>query len=376
MTTQRIAVLAGALFAVVLAPLGHALADVPQKLNDEGRLYDTTANAPATGSHTLTFTIYSAGGTSLWSQMSTVMVNDGFFAVTLDGTATGNTFPPGMFDGSELQLGLKVDSDAEMTPRQPLDSVPYAMLAGGLGSRPKCPAGYAQDTSITTFVDCKATLTGGQVDDMVRVGDYWIDRYEMSGCGGAAGMQSGEGTSAVGCSVSGVAPAVNSSWFQAQAMCVNAGKRLCTNAEWQAAARGTHDPGASDGTGGACLTTGSAVRNTGLGTACRSDFGAEDMIGNAAEWAAEWGDTGVDGAFANAKNASPWPPGMGFGDGSDATYNLNTNSDLGSNTPNAAIRGGGVSDNGLAGTFSYSMDHAPSLQHPEVAGRCCVGGAY
>jgi hypothetical protein len=85
---------------------------------------------PATGSHTFKFVIYSAAGTQVWSQTSTVTVNDGFFATTLDGTATGNTFPAGMFDGSELLLGLTVDSDAEMTPRQPLDSVPYAVVAG------------------------------------------------------------------------------------------------------------------------------------------------------------------------------------------------------------------------------------------------------
>src|SRR5262245_53742281 len=49
-------------------------------------------------------------------------------------------------------------------------------------------------------------------------------------------------------SLPGVMPSANLTWFQAQAACTNAGKRLPSNAEWQAAVAGTPDPGPDDGT--------------------------------------------------------------------------------------------------------------------------------
>ena len=49
-------------------------------------------------------------------------------------------------------------------------------------------------------------------------------------------------------SLPGVTPSAFITWFQAQQACTNAGKRLPTNAEWQAAVAGTPDPGPDDGT--------------------------------------------------------------------------------------------------------------------------------
>jgi hypothetical protein len=42
-------------------------------------------------------------------------------------------------------------------------------------------------------------------------------------------------------SLPAVMPSANLTWFQAQAACTNAGKRLPSNAEWQAAVAGTPD---------------------------------------------------------------------------------------------------------------------------------------
>ena len=49
-------------------------------------------------------------------------------------------------------------------------------------------------------------------------------------------------------SLPGVKPSANITWFQAQAACESSGKRLPSNAEWQAAVAGTPDPGSDDGT--------------------------------------------------------------------------------------------------------------------------------
>lgn len=49
-------------------------------------------------------------------------------------------------------------------------------------------------------------------------------------------------------SLPGVMPSAAITWFQAQQACTNSGKRLPSNAEWQAAVAGTPDPGPDNGT--------------------------------------------------------------------------------------------------------------------------------
>src|SRR5712691_13076497 len=49
-------------------------------------------------------------------------------------------------------------------------------------------------------------------------------------------------------SIPGVTPSGFITWFEAAAAARNSGKRLPTNAEWQAAALGTPDPGTDNGT--------------------------------------------------------------------------------------------------------------------------------
>jgi formylglycine-generating enzyme required for sulfatase activity len=86
-------------------------------------------------------------------------------------------------------------------------------------------------------------------------------------------------------SVSGVRPSAFVTWFQAQQFCHMAGKRLVSNAEWQAAAAGT-----PDGLPCIMVTTGTANSNgSTTGTpGCVSNAGAFDMVGNLAEWVADW----------------------------------------------------------------------------------------
>src|SRR5207245_9976635 len=82
-------------------------------------------------------------------------------------------------------------------------------------------------------------------------------------------------------------PSANITWFQAEQALANSGKRLPSNAEWQQAAAGTPDQGASPGPQD-CNVNSSGPVATGSRLNCVSAWGANDMVGNLDEWVADW----------------------------------------------------------------------------------------
>lgn len=107
--------------AAPLAPLAPA-AIVSDTISYQGRLMDS-GGSPVDATTVMTFNLYADPNdvTPLWSQISSVPVNDGFFNARL-------AVDPGHFDGRALWLGVWVEGDAaEMTPRQPLLAAPYAL---------------------------------------------------------------------------------------------------------------------------------------------------------------------------------------------------------------------------------------------------------
>ena len=148
-------------------------------------------------------------------------------------------------------------------------------------------------------------------------------------------------------SVAGVRPTTCTSWFQATQACRLAGKRLVRNDQWQDAAAGTPDPGTADDHATTCNTTrpSSAVDLvlTGSRAACRSSWGAFDMIGNAQEWVADWV------TLAEQCNAS-WL--------ADDFACVGAPSQPG--VPGALVRGGGFLDGQGAGVFNVRGDFDPS----------------
>ena len=98
-------------------------------------------------------------------------------------------------------------------------------------------------------------------------------------------------------------------WFQAVAVCRNADKRLLTNVEWQAAAFGTSDPGATPESQD-CNTNSAGTSPTGSRANCISDTEIFDMVGNVWKWVGDW----VQG------NADPWNPSNNPTDKTNGLY--------------------------------------------------------
>jgi hypothetical protein len=107
----------GALVAALMIVVGPAAlaASVPATVGYQGRLYDQSGT-PVSGTMSVTFSLYASatGGTAVWSETQSVSFANGYFAVQL-GSVTG--FGTTAFDGTVRYLGVKVGSDAEMTPR-------------------------------------------------------------------------------------------------------------------------------------------------------------------------------------------------------------------------------------------------------------------
>lgn len=263
-------------------------------------------------------------------------------------------------------------------------------------SLPECPAGYRRDETQTGYTLCQKSVGEGRLDEMVKVGDFWIDRYEVSAwensdCTGNRfgdsednwemhkdGSWSSTTPAAYACSVSGVLPSAHMTWFQAAQICQASGKSLCSNADWQAAVASTFDP-PEPYSGMQCNILADAPRATGLAgntpadvNECVSSWGAEDMIGNLSEWTSDWYVTGpIWQESINEIVFNPWPTGFP----NDITSNCNGTVEGGEGEalglPAASVRGGSWIDGMGAGTHAFDLRFGPSYQDEHIGARCC-----
>lgn len=227
--------------------------------------------------------------------------------------------------------------------------------------------------------------------DMVQVGPICVDKYEASvweispanaalikkvktGTATEAGLIAGGailggiGDSGYGCNVNGndcnqifatsipgVTPSVFITWFQAQQACFNSGKRLLTNAEWQAAAAGTPNAGDSDNGTTDCHTglPNSAI-DTGSRASCVSRFGVFDMVGNVDEWVADWVPLSTGGCGIPLYGGDLNCLGLG-------THAAGTG---------AVFRGGHFVGGGLTGVFAINGGNPPTTAIDFLGFRC------
>jgi microcystin-dependent protein len=123
------------LFILFSFPLFSYGGAIPQLLNYQGTLTDTSGNPVPDGQYGVVFGIYdvSTGGNALWTEtwdnttMPITTIN-GNFSVLL---GKHTPLPASFFaDHPSTYLGIKIGSDSEMIPRQQISSVAYAFTAG------------------------------------------------------------------------------------------------------------------------------------------------------------------------------------------------------------------------------------------------------
>ncbi len=115
--------------AALVAAALPAAAAVPSTVDQQGRFLKMDGS-PETGSLTVTFALYATatGGSPVWSETQTLQLDAGGFYAAQLGAAT--PFPKGLWDGTSFFLGITVMGESEMSPREPIVSVPYALRAG------------------------------------------------------------------------------------------------------------------------------------------------------------------------------------------------------------------------------------------------------
>jgi len=105
---------------------GTAAFAAPMSLSTDGRLLDP-GGTPFNGDHLVLFGLYPDADINTdasWSQSGQVSFEDGYYSAILTGFANAD------LDGTPY-LGITVDG-VPLLPRQPLTSVPYAVIAGGV----------------------------------------------------------------------------------------------------------------------------------------------------------------------------------------------------------------------------------------------------
>ncbi len=239
----------------------------------------------------------------------------------------------------------------------------------------------------------------------VRLADFCIDRYEASVwdsvlCDGkgqsfgsakggpdfpatwpANGQYSNPDHALFACSLPGVLPAGWVTWFQAAAACVESGKRLCTNAEWQVAAMGTPD------TVGSCPTAikeAETVLTSAFEKTCASRWGVVNLFGNVQELTADWVISGGPAFTAEeqlkagaAGVVAALPEFLGSDDtttsvGGHAWVGVSPTYAMAKGVPAMVQRGGSYGAGTASGPFNYNVTASPFLGYYSGGFRCCV----
>ncbi len=296
-----------------------------------------------------------AGSTAIWANNLTVP-NSFTKNTTISASQMNDNFGAVKNAVDDNDQKIKANASIIQTNANKLSA-----LDAKISSSPNCPEGMTQVGAV-----CVDTYEASIVDENG-------DSMDTTSAANAGCQTTGKGCKGViiAKSVKNADPAVGFNWFQANLACANAGKRLLTNAEWQAAASGTVDPG-NDNDGNAnslCNTfSKSTIRKTGLAgsladqqNSCVSDWGVEDMIGNVNEFVADW----MPGNGAESESTHG---GTTYGNDRSLVIHIGDKEEDGSKFPAAILRGG--SNGGNPGVFSFDAIRQPTITGNNIGFRC------
>ena len=163
----------GLVLALILVPLS-SLAQVPHDSAYQGRLTDAVG-APLVGLVDLQLRIFDVpvAGTALYSEdhAGVVLDDNGAFTVRMGtGSLKVGTFDGALFSGVNRYLEVVVDGET-LAPRQPLGSVPYALVAEDVVTDPATSSvgaliaatQGAADDAVTDAATAQATADAAQV---------------------------------------------------------------------------------------------------------------------------------------------------------------------------------------------------------------------
>jgi hypothetical protein len=205
----------------------EALVVAPGAIPIQGKLTNASG-MPLNGTYNILFRLYDVetGGTALCSDTRPVVVQNGLFSDYMDGCYNG------ILNGQKVWLGVKVGADPEMTPRQLILPVPYALaLVPGVSMIASNANPFAVQTSSSVG---KALQGIASAESGVNYGVYGVSN---SGAGtGGYFYNYSEGTGLSGISAAGTGVYAGS---LGTALRANAGTGAAVSAEGTGIIRST-----------------------------------------------------------------------------------------------------------------------------------------
>lgn len=178
-----------ALVAAAIASSIHA--QVPRQISYQGLIANASGD-PLTGSHDLAIKLYDADGSMLYTEnFIGIMVDGGVFSVML---GTSAPLPAPLDFSKQYFLGVAVDGGAELAPRTPFASSPYALRAEAANA---LAPGANVVTSVNT-ISGAVKIIGGGATTVTRTNDTILVSSSGGGGGsGIQGVQNSDGTIAI-----------------------------------------------------------------------------------------------------------------------------------------------------------------------------------
>lgn len=152
-----------AVLILILLVAASATAAVPPMISYQGKLMQPSGIPVPDGAYSIRFAIYDAptAGNTLWSETNpSVQVKGGLFATMLGSVVN---LPANIFDSSSRFFGVKVGGDLEMTPRQQVASVAFAVKAASADTA--ATAATVSDGAIVTTKLADKSVASAKIAD-------------------------------------------------------------------------------------------------------------------------------------------------------------------------------------------------------------------